>query len=125
MTRKGYLTSAIISGIFSWSALILVLKKLNPFETTEIALLLFFLSFFFACASTFTIVGYSLRKWLFKEELPIYKLNTSLRQAVLITLCITGALILLLLDVLTWWAGFLLVIMMVLIELYFTSKGTS
>lgn len=122
MQQKSYLATTMVSGIFSWSAWILVITKLNPNEQTQLALLLFFTSLFFASVSTLTIMGVYLRKMMVKTELLANHMNIALRQAVLLSLCITGCLLLLLLGVLTWWDGLLLVFIIILIEIYFSSN---
>lgn len=122
MTFKRYLTTTYISMILSWSAWLMVMYKLNPYESRGLSLGPFFLSLFFALTSTLTILGFHLRKWLYKNEIFYHHINISLRQAVLLTLCILASLVFLMLGVLTWWNGLLLVAIIILVEFYFVSK---
>lgn len=122
MAFSRYLFTTFLAALFSWTAWILVLLKLNPFESTFLALVFFFLSFFFASTSTLTLFGFYLRKLIYQTEVLNSHLNVALRQALLLTLCIIGCLIFLMLGVLTWWDGFILVAIIVLVEFYFSSN---
>lgn len=117
-----YLIPNYIAAALSWSAWLVVITKLNPYESTGLALTLFFVSLFFALISTFTIVGFYLRKWLTNNELHFNFINISLRQGILLSFCAIGCLAFLLLGVLTWWDGLLLVAIITLVELYLTAK---
>lgn len=122
MTFKRYLTLISFSALFSWSAWYLVIQKLNPYDSQILSLALFFLSLFFALTSTLTLGGFYLRKWFYKNEIFYSHLSIALRQSILLTLCIIGSLLFLMLGVLTWWDGLLLVLIIVLIEIYFSSN---
>lgn len=122
MTFSRYLITTFLAAIFSWTAWVLVLFKLDPFESTLLALFFFFISFFFASTSTLTLLGFYLRKFIYQNEVFTSHLNVALRQGLLLTLCILGCLIFLMLGVLTWWDGLLLVGIIVLVEFYFSSS---
>lgn len=130
MSYKKYLL--IISGtaLIGWISFLLVLFKLEPctaageisicHSVSSLALILFFTSAFLALTATFTLIGFGLRLWFHQQEIYIDHLNISLRQGILLTMCALAALALLLLNTLTWWSGFLLIFIIVLLELYFT-----
>lgn len=112
-----------------WISLILVLTKLEPCTgpgvlapcggTAPGPIFLSFLSAFFALTATLTLLGFAIRLWLHRYEIYLDHLNISLRQGIMLTLCALGCFGLLLLSALTWWSGFLLIVIIILFELYF------
>lgn len=113
-----------------WASFILVIFKLDPctapgeiticYSVSTLSLTLFFLSAFFALVSTLTLFGFGMRLWFNSYEIYMDHLSVSIRQAILLSLCILGSLALLLLHALTWWSGLLLIFIVILLELYFT-----
>jgi hypothetical protein len=111
-----------IAGVVSWIAWFIVLQKLDPFESTGLALALFFLSMFFALTCTFTVIGFYFRLWLSKNEVYSNYISISFRQGVLLTIIALGCIFFLMIGVLNWWSGFLLILSVSLVELYFVAK---
>ena len=122
MSHNKYLTIIGSAGALSWLAWILVLNKLDPFESTGLALGLFFLSLFFALTCSFTVAGFYFRVWLNKNEIYYSHINVALRQGILLTLIAIGCLLFQLLGVLTWWSGMLFIGAVTLVEFYFMAK---
>jgi len=122
MTHNKYIGIIATAGIISWMAVYLVINKLNPIESLGLSMGLFFVSLVFALTSTFTILGYYVRVWFNKNEIYFDHINVALRQGILLTVVVIGALIFQLLGVLTWWSGLMLVAAIVLIELYFVAR---
>ncbi len=120
---RQYLITIGLTAALSWAAWIIVILKLDPYESTGVALGLFFVSLFFALIGTFTLLGFGLRRWVGKQEVYYHHLTVSLRQGFLLSFCTVLSIALLMLGLLTWWNGLLLVTVAVLIELYLTSKG--
>ena len=122
MTHNRYLTFVAVAGLVSWIAWIIVLTKLDPFESTSLALVLFFVSLFFAMACTFTVVGFYFRLWLNKNEIYSNHITISFRQGIELTVIALGCIFFLILGVLNWWSGFLLILSVSLVELYFVAR---
>ena len=122
MSHHKYLLFIGIAGIISWVAFGLVVNKLDPFESTGLALALFFVSLFFALTCSFTVIGFYFRLWLNKNEIYYNHINVSLRQAVWLSLIALGCLVLQLLGVLNWWSGLLMIGVIVMFEFYFLAK---
>lgn len=122
MSHNRYLAFVAGAGLLSWLAFFVVLLKLNPYESTGLALAFFFVSLFLALSASFTLLGFYLRVWLHKNEIFYNHINVSLRQGVLLSLVAIGCLAFLLLSVLTWWTGLLLVAVATLVEFYFTAQ---
>ena len=121
--HRQYLITIGLTAALSWVAWIIVILKLDPYESTGMALGLFFVSLLFALIGTFTLLGFGLRRWIGKQEIYYHHLTVSLRQGLLLSICTLICIMLLILGLLTWWNGLLLVTVAVLIELYLTSKN--
>lgn len=121
--HRQYLITIGLTAALSWAAWIIVLLKLDPYESTGMALGLFFVSLLFALIGTFTLLGFGLRRWIGKQEIYYHHLTVSLRQGLLLSICTLISIMLLILGLLTWWNGLLLVTVALLIELYLTSKA--
>ncbi len=122
MSHTKYIAIIGIAGLISWIAFFLVINKLDPFESTSLALALFFVSLAFALTSTFTVIGYYLRVWINKKEIYYDHINVSLRQGILLTLIAIGSLLFQLIGVLTWWSGLLLIGAITMIEFYVVAR---
>lgn len=130
MSYKKYLFILAIAAVVGWFSFLLVIFKLEPctgpgeiticHSVSPLALILFFLSLFFALTAVITLLGFILRLWFHSYEIYLDHLNISLRQGILLTFCAIGALGLLLLNSLTWWSGMLLILIILLLELYFS-----
>lgn len=133
MSYKKYLLIIGLIAVVGWVSFFLVIWKLEPctapgeiticHSVSSLALILFFLSAFFALTATFTLLGFGLRLWLHRYEIYLDHFNISLRQGIMLTLCALAVLGFLLLNALTWWSGMLLISIIVLLELYFTRAG--
>jgi len=122
LLHNRYLAYIGFAGFVSWVAVFVVMAKLSPDESRALALLLFFISLFFALTATFTIIGYYFRLWLQRNEIFYNHLNVSLRQGILLSIIAVGCLSLQILRVLNWWLGLLLIAAVTLLEFYFSSS---
>lgn len=133
MGYKKYLLILGIASLIGWISWLLVIFRLDPctapgeiticHSVSPLALILFFLSGFFALTALITFLNFLLRVWLQNYEVYIDHFNVSLRQGILLALCSLGSLGLLLINALTWWSGFLLIFIVVLLELYFSRQN--
>jgi len=121
--EKRYMQPLIGAAVVSWTGWAVVISKLDPYESTGLALALFFLSMLMALTCTFSVIGFYLRKWITKNEISINYINTSIRQGLLLAMCTLICIAFLLLGVLTWWNGLLVVAIIVLLEFYITSRN--
>jgi len=124
MTHHKYISVIALAGILAWVAWALVINKLSPFETMGLSLTFFYITLFIALTCTFTVFGFYFRVWLFKNEIFYKHINIALRQGIFLGLIAIFALIFQMMRVLTWWSGFLLVAVFVLLEFYFSSKDS-
>lgn len=124
MTHHRYISIIALSGLFAWLAFFVVLFKMNPYESMGLALSFFYISIFVALSCTFTVIGFYFRIWLFKNEIFYKHINIALRQGIILSLIVIFCLIFQMLKLLTWWSSFLLVLIAVLVEAYFSSKDS-
>ncbi len=124
MTYNRYIGGITIAGFLSLFAWLLVINKLSPFENLGLALTLFFITFFIMMTSLLTVFGFYFRVWLFKNDIFYKHINIALRQGVFLSLIAVFCLVFQMLRVLTWWSGFLIVIIAVLLESYFSAKDS-
>ena len=122
MFKNTYLLSIIIATIFGWASWGVVIKKLSPFTSPELALSLFYSSLFIALTGTFALLIYYLKALLNKGRPHSVQMNVAIRQGILISAMIVVALAFQRLKVLTWWDGLLLLFIVLLIEFYFMSR---
>jgi len=124
MTHHRYIFIIGGAGLAAWFAWLIVLFKLNPYTTMGLSLFFFFITLFIALTCTFTVIGFYFRVWLFKNEIFYKHINIALRQGVFLALIATFGLVFQMLRVLTWWSGFLLMFVAVLLEFYFSAKDS-
>jgi hypothetical protein len=122
MSHHRYLSFIAGAGILSWLAWVVVINKLDPFESTGLALGLFYLSLFFALVCTFTVTGFYFRVWLNKNEIYYNHINIALRQGFLLTVIALGCMTFQLIGVLTWWSGLLFIACVTMVEFYFMAR---
>lgn len=124
MSHFRYLSFIGFAGLCAWIGFFLVITKLSPLDHTGISLSLFFATFFMAVSSTFTVLGFYFRVWLFRNEIFYKHINIALRQGVFLALIAVFCLIFLMLKLLNWWTGLLLISVVVLLEAYFSSRDS-
>lgn len=116
------LTIVIFAMLLGWTAFFLVIQKLDPWASPSIAIPLFFGSILIALMGTFTILLFFIKKWRSRDQIYIKHLLISMRQGMLLSLCTSICIGLLILGLLRIWNGLSLVILMMLIEFYFSGK---
>lgn len=124
MTHHRYISIIAFSGVLAWIAWVLIVLKLSPYESAGLSLIFFFITLMIALSCTFSVFGFYFRVWLFKNEIFYKHINIALRQGVFLGLIAVFCLVFQMMKVFTWWSGFLLVIIAVLLEFYFSSRDT-
>lgn len=123
-----FISAITVIALVGWG---IVIYRLDPCLTPSLegcqkvsflALILFTLSLFFALLGIFTLLGFFLRRQL-QGEFFYDQMGISLRQGLLLALTAILSMFLFLYGVLTWWSGFLLLAIILLIEVYFTARA--
>lgn len=80
--------------VVSLISLTYILTNTDPYNTTILTFILFYLSFFVAAAGLFILIGFYLRRLFIKNKVIYRLLRTSFRQGILIAIILTGLLLL-------------------------------
>lgn len=124
LSYRSYLSPIIIMAVVSWTAFAIVINKMLPplDGATNVGLILFLISLFFAMGSSFIVlVCLSRRIVLGQTQIANSEFNAAIRQGFLLSILAVGSLGLLRFHTLNWWSGLLFVAAIVLAEYYFSS----
>jgi hypothetical protein len=132
MNYQKLVVPIIIFMITSWTCLSLVVLRMEPClaysgttfcqSISSLAMIFFYSSLFFALTSTFTLIGYLARVYMYNNEIFASHFNVSLRQAILISFCIITCIVLFTLSILKWWTTLFVFGIVIFIELYFLNQ---
>jgi len=115
-----YLLSLIAIIIISFCGGILVLLKISPQDFPVIGPLLFYFFFFLFNFSIFSILGYLIRRITLPQINKYILYNLSFRQAVLLAIFACLSAYFLHLDIFTWWLELFVLIILLIVEVFFT-----
>jgi hypothetical protein len=116
------LSSILLATSISTAGWLLIIFKIDVYETTSIGLNLFFISGFLSLSGIYCLILFMMKRWKNDDKVYIKDISISLRQGVLLSICTLLCLGLLMLDLLRLWNGLLLVSITTLIEFYMSSK---
>lgn len=122
MNIRVYLFSLIAGFIITLGIWLLILFTLNPLNSDFLIIAAFFASFALAIFCLSSLIGYYARVYIGNKEVVYSHLSISLRQGVLISLIVSGILILQTLKVLNWWIAGIWILILLLVELYFRTR---
>lgn len=122
MLHRQYILGLIGATLLSWISLFLVVTKLSPFTQPLFSLMAFYLSLTLALSGLFSIIFYTLRRWVNHSEIRNTHLSSSLRQGTLIALLLVIGLGFQRLRILTWWDGLLILAIILMIEFWFMGR---
>jgi len=124
MSLTRYLLVMLIATLTSWGAFLLVVFNVDPYEGGVMGRALFLSTLFFALFGTISLAGFAIRAAT-RRDAPLYlQVIVSFRQAVLIALLIVAALVLQVLQVLTWWNSMIMLLCIIMIELFFLTRSS-
>lgn len=103
---------------------LMILFNINPKNADWLEKLAFFGSLLLLLSGTLTFIIFYFRIWFSNKEVIYSYLPIAIRHSVLISFIAVSLLFLNALDVLTWWDGIILVVVIILIELFFQTKRT-
>ena len=121
MIRNPYFLGIIVATLLGWASWVLVLSKMSPFVSGNLALIFFYSSLLLALTGTFSLLLYTLRLWLAPAE-TAPSFGATLREGFLLGLMLEIALFFQRLRVLTWWDALLLLAIILLLEFYFLAR---
>lgn len=98
-----------------------IINFTDPFASSRLTFVFFYLSFFLVVLGFFTIIGLGLRQWL-GHKVYVLDLGNSFRQAMLISVLITASLLLQSKSLLFWWVEASLVLFLLFVEIFLNLK---
>lgn len=122
MSIRMYLFGIFTASIIAICLWILLLFNVNPYQAPTWIIFVFYFTFFLFLAGMFTIFSFKFKVWASNREVIFSHLAPSLRQAAILSLIITGLLLLEQIKVLNWWVATLFIISLCMLELFFRSK---
>ncbi|MEA3249453.1 MAG: hypothetical protein U9Q03_03785 [Patescibacteria group bacterium] len=126
MTIRHYLALMLMGTALAWSAVILIMTMVDPTGTQPLVFVVFFFSVFLALTGTFSVFGFVSRIALLGKGFHLSRqVAVSFRQATILSLLVTIALLLQSKSMLTWWNAFLAVALATVLESFFISARKS
>ncbi len=110
------------STVLATFSLASIVNFTNPFESSWITILFFYLSLFIFCLGFFSLLGLGLRQWS-RQGIYVTNLANSFRQATLISIFVTTSFLLLALNLSFWWVNTSLILFLLFIEIFLNLKS--
>jgi len=122
MKVRGFMFGTSFLTIIALIFLVFVITNIDPNDAGILYFILFYLSFFLAIAGLFILAGYDIRKLFVKNKIPLRLFRASFRQGILISIILTGILLMQSFRVLKLWTGGLMIIIIIVLEIYFAKR---
>jgi hypothetical protein len=107
-----------ILAVFSLSSIVVFS---DPFKSSWITFGFLYLSLFLSSLGLFTLLGIGIRQ-VFKQKVYVINLSNSFRQGLLISAFITVCFILQAQQLLFWWVGLSLIMLLLFVEIFLNLK---
>lgn len=121
MTLRSYLNSMSVATAFAFVGWTFVLLYIDPGTSGYVGVILFYLTLFLALLGFFTLINFSLKRWIANNEVIFAYVSSSFRQGFWLATIIVGLLVMQGARILNWWDALLFVGAISLMELYFIS----
>ncbi len=119
MPLSRYLIFMTLATLLSWASFLVVIFKVNPFNTSGLGFALFYFSLFFTLTGILSLVGFLIRRALVKNQFASEQALTSFRQAVLFGLLVMVSLYLQSKHLMAWWNLSILIVLLAVVEAAF------
>ena len=122
MTLRRYLILMTLGTILCWIAWVFILFNINPAEADSLGF--FYLSLFLATVGTFSVLGFTVRRAIIKNDEIIFRhVRHTFRQGVFLSLLLIITLFLSARDLFNWLIGLLLILVFIGLEgVVFTTR---
>ncbi len=122
MTLKSYLNSMALATSVAFMGWIMVILYIDPSNSNYTGLILFYATLFLGLMGFFTLISFSLKRWISNNEIIFAFVASSFRQGFWIAVIVIGLLIMQGARILNWWDALLFIGAVSLLELYFISE---
>jgi hypothetical protein len=119
---KVYIFTLCIGFVLAVGVWILILFNIDPYKADFMSIASFYASAFLWLFCLFSIIGYYIRLWRCNKEVVYANLPIAMRQGAIISIAITGLLILQTLRVLNWWIAGIWIVVVMVVELFFRAR---
>ena len=121
VTTKKYLIPLVIGSLLAVTGFVFVLLYIDPYTATPLAHFFFYLTLFLSTIGIFSLGSLVFRQKFFPG---IYAelFRISIRQGILIAILITGLILLQSQNILHWWVGLTLTLLLIAIESFFSAN---
>lgn len=116
MTLKNYILAMSFLSLVCWTAFFFVAGMVNPFSTSWLGLLLFYMTLTASLIGTSSILGLVIRFFSHKEQPIFNSVKNSFRQSFLFSIFIVLLLLLKSLDLFSWINLIILVTIFAILE---------
>jgi hypothetical protein len=121
MTIRFFLLTSFLAAIIGAGVTALILTSLDPMQAGVSGFTLLFLSLFITLAGFTATIGYLVRRVIMPQTFEAYLVRASLRQGIVISVFFSVLLFLQLLRLYRWWIAIILVVLLLSLELVFSS----
>lgn len=122
MSLRQYLILTGIGVVTSWVAFSFVLIFINPETTNLFGFIFFYLSLFFALATTFGLVGFIIRSWRKNINPLSWQVKIAFRQGFFFAVIICAGLWMLANNLFSWLNIIILIITLTILEFLLINK---
>lgn len=122
MKKSLSLLNIAFGAIFGLLAFVLILVYSSPKDASSLIILLFYSSLFLWVGGVLALLFFAWRAWRKTNTNQAETLRASFRQAALLSSLLVAVLVFQSLKVFSWWAGGLLLLLILGIEIYCSRK---
>ena len=124
MSLRSYLLLMSAGTLICWISWFFVLFKISPVTGGLPAVLAFYLSLLLSIVGTFSVLGFLIRSWFYKNDEAVFRqVKNTFRQSVFIGITVTVIFLLASKNLLFWWNGSILIAFFFFVEAtFFASK---
>jgi len=122
MTLRSYLNAMSVATSFAFIGWSLVILYIDPKSSGYMGLFLFYATLALALMGFFTLMSFSLKRWVSNNEVIFAHISSSFRQGFWLSIIIVGTLMMQGAKILNWWIALLFIGSIALLELYFISE---
>jgi len=124
MTLRQYLSIMVISSILCWTAWVIVIMNIDPFQSDWFGFAFFYMTLFFSLLGAISILSFLVYCFLFRNELSMFRyVKKSFRDSFIISIVL---LILLFLEgnqlLNKWNLGILVLFLIFIFSFWFSTK---
>ena len=117
MPLTKYLFFMVVATLLCFVALALVIFLVDPVESGNTGIAIFYASGFLTVVGTASIIGFLFRYYFHTREFASVQVRNSFRQAVWLGVLVIGILMLQRANLITWWILLILVLILTVLEM--------